>query len=56
MVKLIVDYFYDVEGEEPSVIRKIYQGLDEEELVRRSRENEHYSTCTSVQYDVDYGY
>lgn len=54
MVKLIVDYFYDLEGEEPSVVRKIYTGLDEGALIQRSKENAHYDTCTSVKYDVEY--
>lgn len=54
MIKLIVDYYYDVEGEEPSVIRKIYSGLDEAALIQRARENEHFSTCTSVEYGIEY--
>jgi hypothetical protein len=52
MVKLIVDYFY--EDEKLTVIRKIYTGQDEAELIKRARENEHYNTCASVEYDIEY--
>ncbi len=55
MIKLTVDYFYDIEGEKPSVVRKIYTGLDEATLIKKARENEHYSKCTSVEFvDVEY--
>jgi hypothetical protein len=54
MIKLIVDYFYDDE-ENPSVVRKIYSGLNESDLIKRARENEHYSKCTNVTFDIDYG-
>lgn len=54
MIKLIVDYFYDIEGEEPSVVRKIYTGLNEETLIKLARENEHYSKCTTVEFDIEY--
>mgnify|MGYP005611443701 CR=1 FL=1 len=55
MIKLTVDYFYDVEGEEPTTVRKIYTGLDEGKLVQRAKENEHYNTCTRVEFvNVEY--
>lgn len=53
-MKLIVDYFYD-NDENPTVIRKIFSGNDEYELIKRARENEHYSKCTRVEFDADYG-
>lgn len=51
-MKLIVDYFYD---DEDMVIRKIFSGNDESELIKRARENEHYSKCTKVEFDAEYG-
>lgn len=52
-MKLIVDYYYDKEGNEREVVTKIFKGNDEQELIRRSRENEHYSTCTRVEYALE---
>lgn len=53
MIKLTVDYFYD--DEKLTVIRKVYSGMNEEELIKRARENEHYSKCTTVEFvDVEY--
>lgn len=51
-MKLIVDYFYD---DEDMVIRKIYTGNDESALIKRAKENEHYSKCTSVTFDLEDG-
>ena len=54
MIKLTVDYFYD-DAEIPTVIRKVYSGLNEYDLIKRARENEHYSKCTNVTFDIKYG-
>ena len=48
-MKLIVDYYFD---EEYTVVTKIFKGNDEMELLRRSRENENYSKCTRVEYEL----
>lgn len=48
-MKLIVDYYFD---EEDSVVTKIFRGDDQMELLRRSRENENYSKCTRVEYEL----
>lgn len=52
-MKLIVDYFYDAEGNDNAVVTKIFKGNDEQELIRRSRENENYSQCTRVEYTLE---
>jgi hypothetical protein len=51
-MKLIVDYFFD-DQEQPEVIRKIYTGNDDVELIRKAKENEYYAKCTSVEFDID---
>ena len=52
-MKLIVDYYYDEEGNDRQVVTKIFRGNDEIELIRRSRENENYSKCTRVEYALE---
>lgn len=49
-MKLIVDYYFDAEGNDNAVVTKIFKGNDEFELIRRSKENENYSKCTRVEY------
>lgn len=50
---LIVDYYYDADGNDNAVVTKIFKGNDQMELLRRSRENENYSKCTRVEYALD---
>ncbi len=50
---LIVDYYFDGEGNDNQVVTKIFRGTDENELIRRSRENENYSKCTRVEYSLE---
>lgn len=53
-MKLIVDYYFDeTEDVQNSVVTKIFKGNDEQELIRRSRENENYSKCTRVEYALE---
>ncbi len=52
-MKLIVDYYFDGEGNDNEVVTKIFKGNDEFELIKRSRENENYSKCTRVEYALE---
>ena len=52
-MKLIVDYYFDGEGNDNAVVTKIFKGDDEIELIKRSRENENYSKCTRVEYALE---